>query len=167
MKNVKYFLLVLFLFSWLQPSFSQSPIQRDSIYKPYKASLSGYGGYGLLFFAAGVNAQFKIHQNNSFNHSGVWLNAGLGVSGGINHSARSASLKIDLLKGKDDSYFEFSGGILIGSYSTQAQDSQGLRYYPDVNIGYRYQKERNPYFMRIGIGYPEYAYFSFGFSFLQ
>jgi hypothetical protein len=164
MKNAKYFLLVFILFSWLHPSFGQSPMKKDSIVKPYKAAIYGYGGFGVLFFAAGVNAQYKIRQFDSFDQSGLWLNAGIGVSAGINHSARSASLKIDFLNGKNNNYFELSGGILVGSYSTQAQDSEEVRFYPDVNIGYRYQKERKPYFVRLGIGYPEYIYASLGVS---
>lgn len=167
MKNAKYFLLIFILFSLHQTSFGQSSIKKDTIFKPYKAAIYGYGGFGVIFFAAGVNAQYKIKAYNSFNQSGLWLNAGIGISGGINHFARSVSMKIDMLKGKKDEYFELSGGILVGSYETQAQDSQGLRLYPDVNIGYRYQKEMNPYIIRLGIGYPEYIYASFGFSFLQ
>jgi hypothetical protein len=76
-------------------------------------------------------------------------------------------LKIDFLSGKKNQYFELSGGVLVGSYSFQQYLERKLRIYPDVNIGFRAQKERSPYFMRIGIGYPEYVYMSFGFSFLQ
>lgn len=165
MKKAKYFLLVFFLFSWLHSTFSQSPMIKDSIFQPYKAAIYGYGGYGLIVFSAGVNVQYKILQFNSFNHSGLWLNAGIGTSASLNHSARYASLKIDQLKGKKNHYFELSGGILFGSFETQSQYKEGLRVYPDVNIGYRYQKERNPFFTRLGIGYPEYIYISFGTSF--
>lgn len=126
-----------------------------------------YGSVGTLWIhgmAASLNYERLIsEQKNGFIKS-YWFRAGSGLYWAWeNGTDRNFILGITALSGARNSHLETLLGV-SAHYSIN-KSSDRFRFLPAGAIGYRFQKPNGLFMFRVGLGFPENAYMSLGFSF--
>ncbi len=166
-----------------------------AVHRPSRAAVYFTGSYLVLYMAGNVNLQYAIWNNPDRSFSSIWLKAGGGrwysywdhSNGGL-----TASLEMMTMTGKGKHHFEFCAGASFfdntveynwrydeWEYEAQVYMEQNGKpssmvrpekkdyrsFLPSGSLGYRYQKPGAPPVFRIGVGFPDAVYVSFGLAF--
>lgn len=118
--------------------------------------------YGTLM----ANYERQVIEFQSTFPGSLWVRVGAGpwvwwTGNGINFVST-----ISLLTGKKAVHLETGFGALL-TYNPDVRNFAPLLNdnYLAANIGFRYQKPAGKFIFRTGIGWPEFLYLSFGYSF--
>ena len=118
------------------------------------------GGIFIVYYTVQFNYERVIWESDIPLLKSISIKGGAGwwetwVSKGTNYT-----LTFSAMSGKQDWHLEYALGVCYSpDYFVD------LKFIPAVNFGLRYQKPGNSLIFRIGVGLPEFAYLSVGYSF--
>jgi len=139
---------------FISPAFSQDTEEPAPI---NKNSVQGTTGTMLVFFTANVNYERMVKE---LPKSYLSVKAGFGGYASWNSSGQTYSLSLVHLAGKKNNHLESGAGLIY--LHEKGWESQ---LWPDLHIGYRYQKPDGELLFRTGLGFPEGLYLGAGFAF--
>jgi hypothetical protein len=125
----------------------------------YENTIYATVGFALMYGAANVNYERMIWKSQDQFVQALWLRVGVGAYVAWGDEGINYVVTLNALTGKRNAHLEFGLGVT----SFGGDDFPSI--FPAGALGYRFQKPKGHFIFRIGVGWPESIYLSFGTCF--
>jgi len=167
---------ILFIFLSIA-CLSTQVVAQDTLQTKSKNAIYASVGTAFVWHMANFNYERNLFPSRNLMNKNYFIRARFGKLYTWYSDGFNSSLSLQAVYGERNSHLELGVGLwgyfdmtdyTNGSASGTATDTSMWTYtviYPDLNIGYRYQKPSGGLVFRSGIGFPDGVYLSLGYAF--